>query len=230
MIGMIGAMEEEVLGLRRKMSSFRVETRANMDFYIGELEGKECVLVCSGIGKVNAAACAQILADRFEVTCILNTGIAGGLKKELSIGDIVLSTDAVQYDFDCTGCGYPLGKIPRMKTSEFPADPALGALAFRCCREENPGVGVFMGRVASGDCFVSSGGRKTEICECFDAWCCEMEGAAIAQVAYLNELPYLIIRAISDQADGTAPEQYDQFQSEAIEHFLKLTLRLLREM
>ena len=134
MIGIIGAMEEEIRGLRRQMNTLRIEKRAGMDFYIGELAQKECVLVCSGIGKVNAAACAQILADRFEVKHILNTGIAGGLKEALNIGDIVLSTDAVQHDFDCSAFGYPLGGIPRMRTSEFPADPALCALAMRCCR------------------------------------------------------------------------------------------------
>ncbi len=230
MIGIIGAMEEEIRGLRRQMNILRIEKRAGMDFYIGELAQKECVLVCSGIGKVNAAACAQILADRFEVKHILNTGIAGGLKEALNIGDIVLSTDAVQHDFDCSAFGYPLGGIPRMRTSEFPADPALCALAMRCCREENPEIGVFAGRVASGDCFVSSREKKAEIASRFDAWCCEMEGAAIAQVAYLNEIPWLIIRAISDRADGTAASEYEAFQNDAIEHFLKLTLRLLREL
>lgn len=230
MIGMIGAMEEEVFGLRERMRAHRIETVAGMDFYIGELEGKDCAVVCSGIGKVNAAACAQILADRFHATQILNTGIAGGIKEDLNIGDIVLSTDAIQHDFDCSGFGYPIGTIPRMETSVFPADERLCELAFECCKKENPGIAVFKGRVASGDCFVSNAERKALIGEQFDAFCCEMEGAAIAQVAHLNKVPWLIIRAISDKADGTAAGQYETFQNEAISHFLKLTLRIIREM
>lgn len=230
MIGIIGAMEEEVAGLKEHMRGIREEEHAGMHFFCGELEGKDCVVVCSGIGKVNAAACTQVLADCYAADYIMNTGIAGGLKPEINIGDIVLSTDAVQHDFDCTGFGYPQGKIPRMKTSAFCADEGLLALAERCCREVNPEIGVFRGRVASGDCFVSSAERKKSITEVFDASCCEMEGAAIAQVAYLNEIPWLIIRAISDKADGTAATQYDRFQDEAIEHFLHLTLAMLREM
>ncbi|MGP1349920.1 MAG: 5'-methylthioadenosine/adenosylhomocysteine nucleosidase [Stomatobaculum sp.] len=230
MVGIIGAMEEEVAGLKKHMRGIREEERAGMRFFCGELEGKNCVVVCSGIGKVNAAACAQILVDCYAADYIMNTGIAGGLKPEINIGDIVLSIDAVQHDFDCTGFGYPQGKIPRMKTSAFCADEGLLSLAERCCREVNPELGVFQGRVASGDCFVSSIERRKGITETFGASCCEMEGAAIAQVAYLNEIPWLIIRAISDRADGTAAAQYEHFQDEAIGHFLRLTLAMLREL
>lgn len=230
MIGIIGAMEEEVAGLKAHMKDVRTEERAGMVFYTGTLCRKECTVVCSGIGKVNAAACAQILADRFGVSMIMNTGIAGGLHEEVNVGDIVLSTDAVQHDMDCVGFGYAPGVIPRMKESFFRAAPELVDLAEQCCREENPEIGVFRGRVASGDCFVSSAQKKAEIREKFDAWCCEMEGAAIAQTAYLNGLPWIIIRAISDKADGTAAEQYDRFQDEAIGHFLKLTLAMVGKL
>ena len=203
-IGIIGAMEEEVSGLKESMAEVRTEIRAGMTFYEGKLAGKDAVVVCSGIGKVNAAACAQILADRWQVDAIMNTGIAGSLREEVGIGDIVLSVDAVQHDFDCVGFGYPLGVIPRMDTSVFRADPELLDLAEECCRAVNPETGVFRGRVASGDVFVSSAEKKAEILKIFDGWCCEMEGASIAQVAHINRIPWLIIRAISDRADGTA--------------------------
>ena len=230
MIGIIGAMEEEVAGLKAKMQDVRTTERAGMVFYTGMLCGKKCTVVCSGIGKVNAAACTQILADKFGVSVIMNTGIAGGLHEEVNVGDIVLSTDAVQHDMDCVGFGYAPGVIPRMKESFFRAAPELVDLAEQCCREVNPEISVFRGRVASGDCFVSSSQKKAEIREKFDAWCCEMEGAAIAQTAYLNGLPWIIIRAISDKADGTAAEQYDRFQDEAIGHFLKLTLAMVGKL
>ena len=230
MIGIIGAMEEEVAGLKAHMTGVRQQQRAGMTFYEGELCGKDCVVVCSGIGKVNAAACTQILADRYDVSMVMNTGIAGGLRDEVNIGDIVLSTDAVQHDMDCIGFGYAAGVIPRMKESFFQADEKLVDLAERCCREENPEIQVFRGRVASGDCFVSSAEKKAEIREKFDAWCCEMEGAAIAQTAFLNGLPWIVIRAISDKADGTASEQYDRFQDAAIAHFLKMTLAMLEKL
>lgn len=230
MIGIIGAMEEEVAGLKAHMSGVRTEERAGMVFYTGELCGKECTVVCSGIGKVNAAACTQILADCFQVSMVMNTGIAGGLRDEVNVGDIVLSTDAVQHDMDCVGFGYAPGVIPRMKESFFKAAPELVDLAEQCCREENPEIGVYRGRVASGDCFVSSAEKKAAIRAQFDAWCCEMEGASIAQTAYLNGLPWIIIRAISDKADGTAAEQYDRFQDAAIAHFLKMTLAMVQKL
>jgi len=230
MIGIIGAMEEEVAGLKAHMTDTVSEETAGMVFNRGKLEGKDAVVVCSGIGKVNAAACAQILCCRYGVDCILNTGIAGGLADDVNIGDIVLSTDAVQHDFDCVGFGYPLGVIPRMETSAFPADERLLDVAERCCREVNPEISVFRGRVASGDVFVSSPEKKAYISENFHGWCAEMEGAAIAQVAYLNRVPYLIIRAISDKASGEAAEQYDRFQDAAISHFLKLTLAMVKEL
>lgn len=229
-IGIIGAMEEEVSGLKENMTEVRTEVCAGMTFYEGKLAGKDAVVVCSGIGKVNAAACAQILADRWQVDAIMNTGIAGSLREEVGIGDIVLSVDAVQHDFDCVGFGYPLGVIPRMDTSVFRADPELLDLAEECCRAVNPETGVFRGRVASGDVFVSSAEKKAEILKIFDGWCCEMEGASIAQVAHINRIPWLIIRAISDRADGTAAETYDKFQDEAIKHFLRLTLAMVKRL
>lgn len=230
MIGIIGAMEEEVRSIQESMANVSEQQIAGMNFYEGLLAGKECVVVCSGIGKVNAAACAQILCDRYKVDKLINTGVAGGLEDAVEIGDIVLSTDAVQHDMDCVGFGYKKGVIPRMATSEFKADEEMIEIAERCCKEVNPGVGVFRGRVASGDVFVSSAAKKAEIRASVGGYCCEMEGAAIAQVAYLNNVPFLIIRAISDKASGEACDQYDEFEEAAIGHFYRLTMAMIAEL
>ncbi len=143
------------------MENVTVETIAAMDFYRGILKGREAVVVRSGIGKVNAAVCTQILADHYHVTAVINTGIAGSLKNEINIGDVVLSTDTVHHDMDATGFGYPAGQIPQMKEFAFQADERLRNLAEKCCREVNPEIGVFTGRVVSGDQFISDRVKKT---------------------------------------------------------------------
>ena len=159
-IGIIGAMEEEVAILKEKMTEVTVYRKADMEFFRGNLNGKEAVVVRSGIGKVNAGICTQILVDEFQVDAVINTGIAGSLKNEINIGDIVLSTDTMQHDVDAREFGYPLGQIPRMDTLAFPADEGLRTLAARVCREVNPEIQVFEGRVVSGDQFVADTGKK----------------------------------------------------------------------
>lgn len=155
MLGIIGAMDVEVAEVKKAMEQVEVRTIAGMDFYKGRLKGREAVVVRSGIGKVNAAVCTQILADHYQVTEIINTGIAGSLKNEINIGDIVLSTDTVHHDMDATGFGYPVGQIPQMKEFSFSADENLIKLAEECCKRVNPQVGLFKGRVVSGDQFIS---------------------------------------------------------------------------
>ena len=160
MIGIIGAMDEEVAMLKEKLTEVQVETKAAMDFYKGKLEGKDVVVVRSGIGKVNAAMCAQILADVYHADHVINTGIAGSLKAEINIGDIVLSTDALQHDMDAQAFGYEPGQIPRVDTLSFKADEKMIALAKECCEKVNPEIGVFTGRVVSGDQFISDKEKK----------------------------------------------------------------------
>lgn len=222
MLGIIGAMDEEVAKLKEQMTEVQVHKKANMEFVRGVMEGKQVVVVRSGIGKVNAGICAQILVDDYRVDGIINTGIAGSLRAEINIGDIVISTDAVQHDMDAVAFGYPLGQIPRMDVFSFEADKELAKLAEDCCHRVIPQVGIFHGRVASGDAFIASLERKTKIVNEFDAFCCEMEGAAIAQAAYLNGIPFLIIRAISDKADDSASMDYPAFEAMAIENSVKL--------
>ncbi len=230
MLGIIGAMEVEIEKLREKMTGVKTQTVAGMTFYQGMLEGKEIVLVRSGIGKVNAGLCSQILVDRYAVDGIINTGIAGSLQNTVDVGDIVLSTTAVQHDVDATGFGYPIGEIPQLGIKEFPADEHLLRVAQECCRKANPDIHTFTGRIASGDQFVSSREKKTWIRDNFEAYCTEMEGAAIAQAAYLNHVPYLIVRAISDKADDSANVDYNEFEAKAVEHSVRLILAMLKEL
>ena len=211
-IGIIGAMEEEVLALREKLMDVRQLQKASMDFYSGTLNGKEVVIVRSGIGKVNAGICTQILADVYQVDAVINTGIAGSLKTEINIGDVVISTDTLQHDMDATGFGYEPGVIPRMETSCFPADPELLKQAEAACKEAVPRIQVFTGRVVSGDQFISDKKVKERIVRQFGGMCTEMEGAAIAQAAWLNGIPFVVIRAISDKADDSATMDYPTFE------------------
>ena len=226
-IGIIGAMEVEVAILKEKMEDVRIIKKASMDFYEGLLAGKKAVGVRSGIGKVNAGICAQILADVFSVDAIINTGIAGSLNKNINIGDIVLSTDVVQHDMDATGFGYRKGQIPQMPVFFFNADENLRRLAAEVCREVNPDIQVFEGRIASGDQFVCNQDVKNRIVSEFSAYATEMEGAAIGQAAYLNEIPFLVVRAISDKADGSAQMDYSEFEKAAVDHSVRLTLNML---
>lgn len=229
-IGIIGAMDEEVSKLKECLSDLKISSAASMDFYEGKLYGTDVVVVRSGIGKVNAGICAQILADRFHVSAIINTGIAGSLNREINIGDIVLSTDAVQHDVDAVAFGYDLGVIPRMEVSAFPADEQLIEIAKSACEEVLEQVQVFAGRVVSGDQFISDKAKKDWIIENFKGYCTEMEGAAIAQAAYLNQVPFLIIRAISDKADDSADMDYPAFEAMAIENSVKLLKAMIHKI
>lgn len=227
MIGIIGAMEEEVSQLIEAMGRKETIHRAGMDFYQGELRGKQVVVVRSGIGKVNMAVCTQILADCFEVTHLINTGVAGGLYKDIEIGDIVISGDAVQHDVDATVFGYQKGEIPRMDTSYFQADQNLVTVAREACEEVNPEIHCYVGRVVSGDQFISDNETKHALIRQFDGYCAEMEGAAMAHAAYLNGIPFLVVRAISDKADQEAAGSYEEFEKAAIKHIVRLIFGIL---
>lgn len=230
MIGIIGAMEEEVQVLKNEMEAEEVKEIAGMRFYKGILCGKETVVVQSGIGKVNAAICTQVLADQFGVDVVINTGIAGSLDADIDIGDIVISTDAVEHDMDASAFGDPVGQVPRMDTFSFPADEQLVKKAVEANEEANPDVRTFTGRVVSGDQFVSSSEVKDRLVKLFGAKCTEMEGAAIVHAAYLNKISCVIIRAISDKADNSATMDYPTFEKKAIEHSVRLIRALMPKL
>ena len=230
MIGIIGAMDKEVAELQGRMVDRTEEVIAGMTFYKGILCGKEVVIVKSGIGKVNAAVCTEALILKYKVSDVINTGIAGSLDNEINIGDIVLSTDALEHDMDVSGLGYPLGIIPDQDISVYTADDRLRNAARVACAAVNPDINVFEGRVVSGDQFVSDKNKKEMIVKMFKGMCTEMEGAAIAHTAYLNKVPFLIIRAISDKADDSADMDYPTFQRKAIDHSVKLVMELLKRI
>lgn len=227
-IGIIGAMELEVEELKSKMSVSSIVKKAGMEFQEGALHGTDVVIVRSGIGKVNAALCVQILADVFQVSHIINTGVAGSLNAQLDIGDILISADALHHDVDATIFGYQPGEVPQMGLREFPADEKLAALAKTSCEKVNPGIRAMIGRVVSGDQFISDKAVKTRLIELYHGDCAEMEGAAIAHGAYLNHIPFVIIRAISDKADDSAEMDYPVFERAAAKHSARLVEDMVR--
>lgn len=229
-IGIIGAMEVEVETLKQHMEDMKMVKKASMEFCCGKLNGKEAVVVRSGIGKVNAAVCTQILADDFQVEAVINTGVAGSLKAEINIGDIVVSTDALHHDMDAREFGYRRGQIPQMDVFSFEADPHLRQVAAEACRRVNPEIQVFEGRVVSGDQFVAAKAVKEDISAEFAGFCTEMEGAAIAQAAWLNHIPFVILRAISDKADDSASMDYPTFEREAAQHCVRLVEEMLKSL
>ena len=229
-IGIIGAMEPEVETLKAEMAVSQIVKKANMDFYEGTLNGADVVVVRSGIGKVNAALCAQILADIFHVTHIINTGVAGSLNPALDIGDILISTDALHHDLDATIFGYQLGEVPQLGIRAFPADERLAELAKAACEKVNSDIHAILGRVVSGDQFISAKEVKERLIREFQGDCTEMEGAAIAHVAYLNNIPFVIIRAISDKADDSAEMDYPSFETAAAGHSAALVKEMVQSI
>lgn len=227
MLGFIGAMEEEVEQLVSSMEVEKTVCKSGFTFYQGVLAGKKIVVVRAGIGKVNAAICTQMMIDCFSVDGVINTGIAGSLNEEINIGDIVLSKDVLQHDVDATNFGYPLGQIPRMDVLSFPADEKLLRVAKQACEEELPKLGVFVGRIVSGDQFISSRAAKDNIIKNFGGFATEMEGAAIGQAAYVNQVPFLVVRAISDKADDSATVDYPAFEKQAIANMVKLVKKMI---
>ena len=214
-IGIIGAMDAEVSALKSAMHIDRKETVESMEFCVGKLRGCDVVVVQCGMGKVNAGTCAQLLVTKFNARAIINTGVAGSLDDCLNIGDFVVSTDAVQHDFDVSPIGFQKGEIPYTEKYAFEADATLRQKAFDAISKNTTGVKVYEGRICSGDQFVSTVEQKETITAAFGGMCCEMEGAAIAQVCYLNNVPFVVIRTVSDKADGTAPSDFDEFTKEA---------------
>ena len=230
MIGIIGAMDEEVISLKRKMHVAEQREIAGMEFFIGTVEDKEVVVVRCGIGKVNAAVCTQILADIFNVEYVINTGVAGGLNPELNIGDIVVSSDTVEHDMDASAVGNPRGEIPRMKKTYFEADQKLIDAAKAAAEKLKGDHKVHVGRLASGDQFICSMKVKEDIYTTFTAYCAEMEGAAIAHTCFLNEIPFVVIRAISDKADQSADVNFEEFVDVAAKNASKMIEGILQSL
>lgn len=228
-LGIIGAMAVEIEELKSKMTKLTQRELTGMTFYEGCLEDLPVVLVVCGVGKVNAAMCVQVLCDCFEVTHIVNTGVAGSLCAELDIGDLVIGQEAIYHDFDCRVLNYPVGQVPGLSVHAFSADKELVDFAFSAAQKVHEGH-VKIGRIASGDQFVSGKEKKQEIIENTRALCTEMEGAAIAHAAWKNNVPFVIIRAISDKADNSAQMDYPVFEKIAANRCAAVTCALTKEL
>ena len=228
-LGIIGAMAVEIAALRENMENVTVTSRVGMEFYEGKLRGLDVVLVQSGIGKINAAICTQVLCDCFGVTHLVNTGIAGSLCAELDIADLVISQDAIHHDFDLRFWGRPIGQVPGMDVIAFPAEEQMVAMALAAAETVNPGHSK-VGRVASGDQFICSREQKERIIADTGAICAEMEGASIAHTAYRNGVPFVIIRAISDKADDSAEMDYPTFEAIAAQRCAQVTMELAAKL
>ncbi len=228
--GLIGAMEEEIAALLSAMTDVVSETVAGRAYYSGKLGDADVVLTQCGVGKVCAAMAAQILIDRYHVDALVNTGVAGGLAKELQVGDIVLSESALHHDFDITAFGHVRGYIggggDDTVPTRFYADRAL-IDRFMKGAENKTGHRVLCGTVASGDVFVDDTALKLKIRDEFDATVAEMEGAAVAQVATANGVPFLIVREVSDLAENDAAGCSDNFLEKAARRSAKLLIAMV---
>lgn len=229
-IALIGAMDEEIEALSQDLLHRRNHETTFSDFPIvtGNLNTQDVIIARCGIGKVNAALATQYIINEFNPKAIINTGVAGGVNPKVRISDLVIGHSSLQHDVDASHFGYSPGAIPRLDTSLFLADPKLVKLANEAANDQLDSKRVHLGLIASGDQFVASAEQKQAIIKLFpETTCVEMEGAAIAQVAHLNQIPHLIIRAISDQADNTAPDDFNHYLMNIIPELNGVIMRLM---
>lgn len=224
-IGIIAAMNIEAEGILRHMTEVSTEQISGITFAKGKLLNKPCVLAVCGIGKVFAALCAQTMILRYAPRLIINSGVAGSLSEALTIGDLAVAEKLVQHDMDTSPLGDPKGMISGINLVYLPCDEENSRLLAACAAEE--GVICKRGIIASGDQFMSDGAAKEKIASTFGAVACEMEGAAIGQVCYVNEVPCCVMRAISDGGDEAAAMDYPTFAKMAADRAVKVVLRFL---
>ncbi|MFS0644177.1 5'-methylthioadenosine/S-adenosylhomocysteine nucleosidase [Siminovitchia sp. 179-K 8D1 HS] len=226
-IGIIGAMEEEVALLRNKMDNAKTDVIGGFEFTEGLLEGKEAVLLKSGIGKVNAAMSAAILLEKYKPDLVINTGSAGGYNPDLNIGDLVISDEVRHHDVDATAFGYEYGQVPQMPAA-YKADPALMEAALKAA-EKIMGIRTEQGLIATGDSFMSDPEKVAFVRGKFpDLQAVEMEGAAIAQAAFQFKTPFVIIRSLSDIAGKKSEISFDQFIEKASANSAALVIEMIK--
>ncbi|GIN20085.1 MAG TPA: 5'-methylthioadenosine/S-adenosylhomocysteine nucleosidase [Bacillus bacterium] len=226
-IAVIGAMEEEVELLREKMDVHKAEVIAHCEYFIGTLQGKEVVLSKSGIGKVNAAMATAILFERYNPDVVVNTGSAGGYNSELKIGDLVISSEVCHHDVDVTAFGYKYGQVPQLPEA-FKADASMIEIAEAAARSIE-GVQAVKGLIATGDTFMSDPDKVEFVRGKFpDIQAVEMEGAAIAQVAYQFDIPFVIIRSLSDIAGQKSEISFDKFIEKASVNSANLVMEMIK--
>lgn len=221
-VGIIGAMEEEIISIKRHMKVENTLTIAGMEFCEGILKDKKMIIVRCGSGNVNAAICTQILIDKFQVNCIINTGVAGGLYPEINIGDIVISSDIRQQNIDTTASEDTKGAISCMEEAFFESNIKLIELGEGAAKSLRGDQKVYIGRITSEDQFISSMRVEEEVYTTFTAYCAEMESAAISHTCYLNQVPFVVIRVISDKADQSAEINFEEFVHVAAKNVSKM--------
>ncbi len=222
-IGIIGAMQMEVDNLKEALSDPSEERCSGVCFVRGTLDGHEVVAAVCGIGKVFAAICAEAMILRYHVDMVINIGVAGSLTKDLGVLDIALADQVVQHDMDTSPLGDPVGLLSGINRVFLPGNEAMRSLMAECIREE--GIRYLTGAVATGDQFLADEEKKALIRERFGAIAAEMEGGSIGQVCYMNEVPFAILRSISD-SDGGAMD-YQTFAESAAEQAIAVVLRFI---
>ena len=228
-IGIIAAMAEELEILLKDLNLEEKKEKANMTFHKGTINNKNVVAVVCGIGKVNSAVCTQILISEYNVDKIVNVGVAGGIGKDIYPGDIVVAENLVQHDMDTSAFGDKIGQIPRLDTFDFKCDKDMVAAAKKSC-EEISELNSFTGRIVSGDQFVANLEKIQWLEKEFGAISCEMEGASIAQVCYLNSIPFVVIRSISDNANNGAHMDYEKFTPIAVKNSTNILKNMLEKL
>ena len=226
-IAIIGTMEPEVLGLISEMGEHTTECVSGIEVQLGKIYVKTVAVARCGIGKVFSALCAEVLILKYTPSLLINTGVGGGLARDLKTGDIIVATDLCQHDMDTSAIGDPVGLVSGINKIYFEADKR--ALEILLNAAKGLELTARAGRVATGDKFIASKEEKTRITSLFDADACEMEGCAIAQTAFVNETPFAVVRAISDSADGEATMDYPTFMPIAAKNSQSLTLALIKE-
>ena len=225
-IAIIGAMDAEVAGLISRLEDSSVEKLGWLTFYTGKLLGKRVAIAKCGIGKVFAAMCAEAMIVKYEPKLIVNTGVGGALAGGISPTDIVIAQELCQHDMDTSALGDEVGLVSGINKIYFESDPRAVKILSDAASQK--GYKHHIGRIATGDRFVADANEKAVIRDRFNAMACEMEGAAIAQTASVNSVPFAVIRAISDSADGEASMEYMTFLPIAAERSLTLTLELVK--
>ena len=226
-IGIIFAMNEELQELLKYLEIKNEYLIFDLKFYEGTINDIECVLVESGVGKVNAARCTQILIDNMKVEYIFNIGVAGGISEKLNVCDIVIGQRLVQHDFDITAFNHQKGYIPNVGIF-IESDEYLVNLADSCI--DTSDYNVLTGTIASGDIFCTEKWMSEKINKKFDALCVEMEGASIAQVCYLSHIPFLIIRSISDTPNNNNVITYEEFLEKSSQNVALFLMKILNKL
>jgi len=225
-IGIIGAMAVEVQMLKDIMQNVRVDTISGIEYYAGTIADVEVVVAQAGVGKVNAAVCAEAMILKYEPSAIINIGVAGGLSAALKVGDIAIADAVVEHDMDTSVLGDPIGFITGIDMVQIPC-AAWVTETLKEVANKLDGVFTVCGTIVSGDQFISSKEKKTQLVERFNAVATEMEGASIGHVCYMNGVPFGVLRAISDSADDEADMSFTEFCDMAAKNSLKVILRFL---